>query len=36
VVPTERVKDIVSHLEAVDMRPGAVPHERGFTWSAVI
>lgn len=32
VVPAERAKEIVSHLEAADMRRSEVAHERAFTW----
>jgi len=32
VVPTERVADIVSVLEAAEMRRSELPHERAFTW----
>lgn len=32
VVPVDRAGDVVSHLEAADLRPSEVPHERGYTW----
>jgi hypothetical protein len=32
VVPVNRVADVVSHLEAANLRRSEVPHERAFTW----
>lgn len=32
VVPVERAAEIVSHLEAKDMRRSEIAHERAFTW----
>lgn len=32
VVSVDDATDVVSHLEAADLRPSDVPHERGFTW----
>jgi DNA-binding NarL/FixJ family response regulator len=34
VVPVERAADIVSHLEAKDMRRSEIAHARAFTWRA--
>ncbi len=32
VVSVDRAADVVSHLEAADLRPSDVSYERGFTW----
>jgi hypothetical protein len=32
VVSVDRAADVVSHLEAADLRRRDVPYERGFTW----
>lgn len=32
VVSVDRAADVVSHLEAADLRRSDVPYERGFTW----
>jgi len=32
VVSVDRAADVVSHLEAADLRRSDVPHERGVTW----
>jgi hypothetical protein len=32
VVPTDRAAEVIAHLEAAQLRPSEVPHERLFTW----
>lgn len=32
VVPVDRAREIVVHLEAIGLRRSDVPHERPFTW----